>query len=111
MITGSMKGGIQARGNTLDQRLVPKENPSYSQAAASYSTTVGVSSHNASRPGSAIKKKLGVSPPNNGKTIKINSTNQKDLNNLLYYSSKHSKKPTDGNVIMVNQTKQGSKDS
>jgi len=111
MTAGNMKGGIQARGNTLDQRLGPKENPSYSQAAASYSTTVGVSSHNGSRPGSAIKKKLGVSPPYNAKTIKMNNTNQKDFNNLLYCSSKHSKKPTEGNVIMVNQTKQGPKDS
>lgn len=61
------KGGLMARGNTIDNRISDVVKPTLSNAQSyptgSHSTTVGVSSHNASRPGSAIKKKQ-ITPSN-----------------------------------------------
>jgi hypothetical protein len=92
--TGS---GIVARGNTLDNRFAA-HNPGTvsSHAVASHSTTVGVSSYNGSRPDSAIKKKLGMSPTANQTYNLKNSKNppqqltavniQNDFKNLLYFN-------------------------
>ncbi len=97
------------RGNTLDHRYtgpaiyggsaqqqvlnqvqnsIPLSNDT-TNVAASHSTTVGVSSQNGSRPGSAVKK--GASP-NNPNAFKVSQDQQSldQYKNLMVYNSKGS---------------------
>jgi hypothetical protein len=99
--------GLMPRGNTIDNRyagpfqiqasmhqnqhnqyqnVAPMSNDT-TNVAASHSTTVGVSSQNGSRPGSAVKKVQGTSPINQKKDHHQNLDQYK---NLLFYSSKAS---------------------
>ena len=53
----------------------------------SNSTTVGMNSQNASRPGSAIKKVNGNSPGNMIKVSKIGNLHGNEYKNLLFFNN------------------------
>lgn len=110
--------GLMPRGNTVDNRYhnpstgvigsnVVQATAASSHAVASHSTTVGVSSQNGSRPGSAIKKKSTAASSGLSPHSKILQLNDK-YHNLLYYKTKPNSK-AQINIKQSNYNSQTSK--
>lgn len=86
------------RGNTLDSRFAQLAvTNGTSNAVASHSTTVGINSQNASRPGSAFKK--ATASPNTNKTnsIALKASNPNEFKNIMLLN----KKSIDGKQILA----------